>query len=160
MTGGWQRSSASSPGTVSVYDGSTSGPLLDTQTLAGGQASSQPIATLALGGHTIVFAYSGDADAQRAAGQSSPFYDSALGNNGFGSNDDVSVTGFDATGHFSFTPAGLLPGLNVVPVRTIDNAGNFVDQTIRFIIQGQGAATTKRWQPWIKRYRRTAELGS
>ena len=33
---------------------------------------------------TIRFAYSGDADAQRAAGQSSPFYDGLLGNNGFG----------------------------------------------------------------------------
>jgi len=33
---------------------------------------------------TIRFAYSGDADAQRAAGQTSPFYDSQPGNNGFG----------------------------------------------------------------------------
>jgi hypothetical protein len=59
-----------------------------------------------------------------------------LGNNGFGGADDVTITTFDANGYFTFTPTTLLPGFQTIPVRAFDQAGNFVQQTTTFILQG------------------------
>src|SRR5205807_2082660 len=50
-------------GSVSFYDNSVApANLLDTQTLAGGAATSKSVTSLSLGAHTIVAAYAGDAN--------------------------------------------------------------------------------------------------
>ncbi len=59
-----------------------------------------------------------------------------LNNNGFGGPDDVVVTNFDAHGNFSFTANGLLPGVRTVPVRVVDQAGNFLSTVFSFVVQG------------------------
>jgi hypothetical protein len=55
----------------------------------------------------------------------------------------VKITSFDATGNFSFTVPGLLPGVYSIPVEVVDQVGLVNQQTFTFTVQGPSQVT---WQ--------------
>ena len=59
-----------------------------------------------------------------------------LGNNGFGGLDDVNITTVDANGYFTYTASTLLSGVNTVPIKVIDQAGNSGTLNYKFVLQG------------------------
>jgi hypothetical protein len=65
-----------------------------------------------------------------------------LGDDNFGAGEAV-ITQVDANGYFTFTPTGLLPGVQSIAVRVTDGAGNTVTQTFQFILQG---SSLTNWQ--------------